>query len=80
MPRKAVIAIAALIFSHSIAWADPPLPAGKPAGVKQAQAINMGMVGVGALVVIAVAGYAISTPPYHIPGTPSVTAATSTQP
>jgi len=56
------------------------LPPGKPAGVRQAQAISMGTIGVGALVLIAVAGYAISTPPYHIPGQPTVTASTSTQP
>jgi hypothetical protein len=70
----------ALMFSLSPASAGPALPAGKPAGVRQAQAITTGTIGVGALVLIAVAGYAISTPPYHIPGTPSVTAATSTQP
>jgi hypothetical protein len=40
----------------------------------------MGTIGVGALVLIAVAGYAISTPPYHIPGQSTATAATSTQP
>ncbi|HVW72699.1 MAG TPA: hypothetical protein VHC39_03590 [Rhizomicrobium sp.] len=68
------------MFSYSAAWAGPPLQAGKPAGVKQAQAISLGSIGVGALVLIAVAGYAISTPPYHIPGQPAVTASTSTQP
>ncbi|HEX4272576.1 MAG TPA: hypothetical protein VHZ32_14365 [Rhizomicrobium sp.] len=80
MSRKAALIIASLMFSSSIAWADPALTPGKPAGVRQAQAISIGTIGVSALVLIAVAGYAISTPPYHIPGTPSVTASTSTQP
>lgn len=70
MSRKAVAVIAALIFSHSSAWADPPLPAGKPAGVKQAQAISLGTIAIGALVVIAVAGYAISTRPITFPARP----------
>ena len=67
-------------FAPATPVAPHPLPPGKPAGVRQAQAISMGTIGVGALVLIAVAGYAISTPPYHIPGQPTVTASTSTQP
>jgi hypothetical protein len=80
MSRKAVVVIAALMFSSSIAWAGPAQASGKPAGVRQAQTITTGAIGVGALVLIAVAGYAISTLPYHIPGTPTATASTSTQP
>jgi hypothetical protein len=51
---------------------------GKPAGVHRAQITDTyGAIAVGALLLIAVAGYAISTHPYKIPGT---TASTSTQP
>ena len=69
----------ALLFSFSAAPATPPLPPGKPAGIKRAQSETvMGAIAVGALAVIAIAGYAISTHPYQLPG--STTATTSTQP
>ena len=51
---------------------------GKPAGVRRAQiATTNGAIFLGAVAVIAVVGYALSTHPYQIPG---ATAATSTQP
>lgn len=78
MLRKAMSVIATLIFSLSPALADPPLPPGKPAGVHRAQITDVnGAIAVGALVLIAVAGYALSSHPYQLPG---ATAATSTQP
>jgi hypothetical protein len=77
MSRKAGLVIVSLIFSLSAALADPPLPSGKPAGVRQAQDAGYGAIGVGALALIAIGGYVISTHPYKIPGT---TASTSTQP
>ncbi len=54
-----------------------PLPPGKPAGVQQAQHATYGVIAVGALALIAIAGYAVSTHPYNLPG---ATASTSTQP
>lgn len=80
MLRNAVSVTLCLMLSVSSALAEPPLPPGKPAGIKHAQDVNYGAIGIGALVLIAVAGYAISAQPYQIPGTPTVTAATSTQP
>jgi hypothetical protein len=70
--------ILCLMLSVSSALAAGPLAPGKPAGVKRAQEATYGWVAVGALAVIAIAGYAISTPRYQIPGTAN--AATSTQP
>ena len=77
MSRKAVIVSASLILASSPALAGPPLSAGKPAGVKQAQHATSGAIAVGALALIAVGGFAISSHPYNIPG---ATASTSTQP
>ena len=78
MLRKAISVIATLAFSLSHALADPPLSPGKPAGVHHAQIIDTnGTIAVGALVVIAVAGFALASHPYQLPG---ATAATSTQP
>ena len=66
------------MFSFSAALAASPLPAGKPAGVRRAQiATTHGAIFLGAVAVIAVVGYALSTHPYQIPG---ATAAISTQP
>jgi hypothetical protein len=54
---------------------------GKPAGVQGAQVRRYyGAIAVGALALIAIGGYAISADSYHIPGSPTATAATSTQP
>ncbi len=77
MLRKAVIVCTSLILASSPALAGPSLSAGKPAGVKQAQHATSGAIAVGALVLIAIGGFAISSHPYKIPGT---TASTSTQP
>ena len=77
MPRKVILVIASLIMSVTAAWAEPPLPPGKPAGVKLAQQATSGAIAVGALALIAIGGFAISDRPYKIPGTVS---ATSTQP
>ncbi|HEX4027487.1 MAG TPA: hypothetical protein VHX18_07695 [Rhizomicrobium sp.] len=78
MSRKAIGVIVSLIFSLSAALACQPLPSGKPAGVRHAQKATYGAIGVGALALIAIAGYAISTHPYQLPG--SAIATTSTQP
>jgi hypothetical protein len=81
MGRATLLVIVCLIFSFSGALAEPPLTPGKPAGVHRAQVTGTnGAIAVGALVLIAVVGYAISTPAYHIPGAPTANAATSTQP
>ena len=78
MPRNVILVIATLIIlSFSAAWAAPPLPPGKPAGVRLAQQVTSGAIAVGALALIAIGGFAISEHPYKIPGTSS---ATSTQP
>ena len=79
---KVSLVIACLMLFLSGARADLSLAPGKPAGVHRAQTIDTyGAIAVGALVLIAVAGYAISTHPYQIPGqSPGATAATSTQP
>jgi hypothetical protein len=81
MPRKAVAVFLCLMLPLP-ALADPPLAPGKPAGVHRAQTIDIyGVIAVGALVLIAVGGYALSTHPYQIPGqSPGAVAATSTQP
>jgi len=78
MLRKAIAVIVSLMFSLSAALAGQPLPSGKPAGVRHAQETTYGAIGVGALALIAIAGYAISTHPYQLPG--SATATASTQP
>jgi hypothetical protein len=52
---------------------------GKPAGIKRAQSETVtGAIAIGALAVIAIGGYALSTHPYRLPG--ATTATTSTQP
>lgn len=82
MGRKTVLVIIALLFS-SAAMADPPgltphmLPPGKPAGVRPAQDRATGAIAIGALALIAIGGYAISSHPYRLPG---ASAATSTRP
>jgi hypothetical protein len=77
MSRKAIVIIVSLILPFSPALAGSPLPPGKPAGVKQAQHAASGAIAVGALALIAIAGYVVSTHPYNLPG---ATASTSTQP
>jgi hypothetical protein len=81
MLRESLIVSLCLMLSVSSALAEPLLPPGKPAGVRDAQASRYyGAIAVGALALIAIGGYAISADAYHIPGSPSATAATSTQP
>jgi hypothetical protein len=81
MLRESLIGLLCLMLSVSSAPAAEPLTPGKPAGVRAAQSGHYyGAIAVGALALIAIAGYAISSSPYHIPGTPNATAATSTQP
>ena len=81
MLRPSLIVSLCLMLSVSSALAEPLLPPGKPAGVHDAQASRYyGAIAVGALALIAIGGYAISADAYHIPGSPSATAATSTQP
>ncbi|HEY1877799.1 MAG TPA: hypothetical protein VGG66_10030 [Rhizomicrobium sp.] len=75
MPRKAIIVF--LMLSHSPALAGTLLPAGKPAGVRHAQEAANGAVAIGALAIIAIGGFVISSHPYKLPG---ATASTSTQP
>jgi len=75
MARKAIIVF--LILSYSPALAGTALRPGKPAGVKHAQDATHDAIAVGALAVIAIAGYVTSAHPYKLPGT---TAPTSTQP
>ena len=78
MGRTVIFLITAQLFSFSAALANPPLPPGKPAGIKRAQEIRYGgAIAVGALAVIAIGGYAVSTDPYRLPG---ATVTTSTHP
>jgi hypothetical protein len=77
MLRKAILVILSLMLSFSGALAEPLLPPGKPAGVKRAQQTTSGAIAIGALAVIAIAGYVASSHPYRIPG---ATASPSTQP
>jgi hypothetical protein len=79
MLRASLIVSLCLMLSASSALAETTLPPGKPAGVQGAQANRYyGAIAVGALVLIAIGGYAITTAPYQIPA--SAAAATSTQP
>jgi hypothetical protein len=79
MLRKTLAVTLCLMLSVSSALAAEPLTPGKPAGVRAAQSGHYyGAIAVGALALIAIAGYAISVDPYRIPGTAA--AATSTQP
>jgi hypothetical protein len=78
MLRNALSVTLCLMLCVSSTRAAGMLPPGKPAGVRRAQEASYGWVAIGALAVIAIAGYAISTPRYQIPGT--ATAATATQP
>jgi hypothetical protein len=80
MLRKAVAVFLCLMLPLPVLAES--LPPGRPAGVHRAQAIDTyGVIAVGALVLIAVGGYALSTHPYQIPGQPPGGAvATSTQP
>ena len=82
MLRKPLAVTFCLMLSVSSALAQTPLlPPGKPAGVHDAQVRHYyGAIAVGALALIAIGGYAISAAPYHIPGTATAAAATSTQP
>jgi hypothetical protein len=78
MLRKTIAVCLCLLLSVSSALAAGTLAPGKPAGIKRAQSETVtGAIAVGALVLIAVAGYAVSTHPYQIPG---AAAPTSTQP
>ncbi|HEY2009082.1 MAG TPA: hypothetical protein VGH23_08845 [Rhizomicrobium sp.] len=77
MLRKAVAVVLGLTLPLP-ALADQGLPAGKPAGVQRAQITESnGIIAVGALVLITVAGIALASHAYQLPG---ATAATSTQP
>jgi hypothetical protein len=79
--RESLIVSLCLMLSVSSALAETTLPPGKPAGAQGAQASRYyGAIAVGALALIAIGGYAISADAYHIPGSPTATAATSTQP
>lgn len=79
MGHRTITVIICMMLSVSPARAAGPLPAGKPAGIKRAQGETVrGAIAIGALAVIAIGGYALSTHPYRLPG--SATAATSTQP
>jgi len=62
-----------LFFSAGPTFAKPPLPPGKPAGVRAAQTATGIAIFVSAAVLIAVAGFAISNHPYVIPGQASTT-------
>jgi hypothetical protein len=91
MPRKAIIVLLMLSYSPAMAASSGRSPAtdrlapaapvalrpGKPAGVKHAQEGTYDAIAIGALAVIAIAGYVASTHSYKLPGT---TAPTSTQP
>ena len=77
MRHKAILITLSVMLCFSGAKATQTLPPGKPAGVNKAQGATSGAIAVGALAVIAIAGFAISAHPYKIPGT---TASTSTQP
>lgn len=55
------------------AFADPPLPAGKPAGARAAQINTGGAFFITAAAVVAVVGLVISNHPYKVPGQSSTT-------
>jgi len=55
------------------AFADGPLPAGKPAGMRAAQTTTNGAIIISAAVLIAVAGLVVSEHPYTVPGQVSTT-------
>lgn len=57
--------------------AESPLAPGKPAGIHAAQAAPSGVIFIGAIVLLAFGGLALSSQPYKIPGQSS---ATSTNP
>lgn len=74
--RKTLVSVLIVGLSTQAALAQAALPAGKPAGVAQAQHDNYAVISIGAGVLILVTGLVLASGTYTIPST----APTSTQP